>query len=60
MDRSPPIIGYISDGMNGDIDFQSNLTRICMNGGFEDPETAITEVQWGIGKQHYITDENAL
>lgn len=50
VDRSPPVVRFIADGPNGDIDYQRDLTTICMNGDFGDLESGIDEVYWGIGE----------
>jgi photosystem II stability/assembly factor-like uncharacterized protein len=49
-DTTPPTLGLVSDGVSGDIDFQTSTIFVDANwSGFSDPETGITDYQWGIG-----------
>lgn len=52
VDRSPPVIGTVSDGSDPfvDLDYQSNLSSICVTwSGFSDPHSHISSYQWTVG-----------
>lgn len=58
VDRSPPVVRFIADGLMSDINYQQDLTMICMNGDFGDVESGVIEVYWGIGE--YCLDSHTL
>ena len=52
VDLTPPLLGYIGDGLEGDIAYQSDATMLCINGGgFSDPESGVAEILWAIGEE---------
>ena len=51
VDRTPPIVGQVNDGLGRDEDYQSDLSTLCINvEGFSDPESGLGRPLWGVGE----------
>ncbi len=62
VDRTPPIIERIGDGVEGqgDLAYQTDLTTLCVYVEGFDPESGLGEVLWGIGEPYTVKNGSLL